>query len=455
MRNKFQLILMILGGLFLLTAGLYWLFMPRVVSTQPFDSETQVLPSTKIEVEFSQPIAPRPNFDYLIFEPQVPGAYQVDGRTLTFSPDAGFKPDETVQVAVNPLLKSTLGIPIAQPPSWSFQIKHPWLLYLLDTIGRVELYQIDPDGLEAERLIDTNQSIIDYSISSSRDMVFYAAESGSDTVIELFDLKTQDNTILYTCKNKLCSMPLLSPDQKFITFTVNSSPQNLNPSASQVMLLSLNDLSVFGNPIPVSGNDHPTRDPAWSNNGWVVYYDETEKAYGFYHPATGKRLTYEHDTGEIGTWSPNGAMFVFPKIIYPPDAASAVAAYSSQLVGFSPETGEEQFITRNDTTEDVQPVYSPDGNWIVFARKYLTASQWTPGRQIWLVRSDGNNPRAMTNSENNNHLGFTWSPDGKYIAYLRFNTASYNQSREVWMMDSKTGITQKILINGYRLDWLP
>jgi Tol biopolymer transport system component len=455
MQKRIQLLVIGLGGIFLIAAAIYWLLMPRVMSTTPFDAEANVLSNTRIEVEFSQPIKTILGLDYLLFQPQTSGKYSIQGKTLTFIPDIPFSPDSTIQVSVNSKVRSTQGIPVLDPPSWSFQIKHPWLLYLLDTVGRVELYQIDPEGLDATRLVDTNLSIIDYSVSSTWNLVLYTAESGTDTIIEYYDLATGENTILYTCKQTICSQPLLSPDQKYLTFTTNSSPQYLNPSASQVMLLSLNNLTVFGNPIPVAGNDHPTHDASWSSTGWIVYYDETDKTYGYFHPSTGKRVSYPHDTGEVGTWSPDGEMYVFPKIIYPANTVNAPAAYSSQLVGFNPETGTDEYITRNETAEDVQPVYSPNGKWIVFARKYLTSSQWTPGRQIWIIRSDGNNSNALTNSADNNHLGFSWSPDGKYIAYLRFNTASYNQSREVWLMDSKTGITQKILVNGYRLGWLP
>ena len=39
--------------------------------------------------------------------------------------------------------------------------------------------------------------------------------------------------------------------------------------------------------------------------------------------------------------------------------------------------------------EDVSPVFSPDGKWIAFARRYLDPLRWTPGRQVWLMRADG------------------------------------------------------------------
>ncbi len=61
----------------------------------------------------------------------------------------------------------------------------------------------------------------------------------------------------------------------------------------------------------------------------------------------------------------------------------------------------------------------------------------------------------MTNSPDFNHLGFAWSPDDRMLAYLRFNTASLNLQRELWIMDTQTGLSQKVLVNAYRLAWIP
>ncbi len=105
--------------------------------------------------------------------------------------------------------------------------------------------------------------------------------------------------------------------------------------------------------------------------------------------------------------------------------------------------------------EDLLPTFSPVGNQLVLARRFLNAENWTPGRQIWAMNGDGTNPRPLTKSPVDNHLGFAWSPNGDLLAYLRFNTASLTGGRELWLMDMAKGTSEKILMEAYNLQWLP
>lgn len=443
-------------GLFSLIAALaIWILIPRVVQVFPEDKAVDVSLSSLIKIEFSRMIEFDPAREYLQITPNIPGTYHMEDRTLVFTPLLDFEKDTTVSIKVKTGIKSTFGLPLLESPSWSFQIKHPWLVYLLSNKNKTELYKIDPKGLVNQKVVDTDGSILDYSVTQDGRNIVYAVYRETDTDLYVLDIALEESTWLYTCKKEVCSSPKLSPGKNFLAFITGSSPLDMNPQAGRVWLITLSGWQTVGNPITASGNNHPTRDPSWSARGWLEYYDENDKVYVFYDPATGKRLSLPHDTGEVGDWSPDGSRFIFPVIVYPPEGEYNQASYSSQLRGFNPDSGETTLITRNETTEDFQPVYSPDGTIIAFARRIMTAQNWTPGRQMWFIRSDGNNPRAMTNSEINNHYGFSWSTDGAQIAYLRFNTADYNRSREVWVMDTKTGITQKILLNAYKLDWIP
>lgn len=447
----FIVLILALGGLY----GLYTLLAPRVVRVSPADHSENVPVSAVIQVEFNHEIQTDPGRAYLDIQPPLAGTYQVQGNTLTFTPANPLDADASLKVKVNPGIKTKLGIPLLQSAGWSFSVKHPWLVYLLDYDGKTEIYQVDPQGLDTSQLIEHQESILDYSISSDGKSLIYTCRDGNDTLIVWYDLTRHAGTLLYTCRNDLCSQPQLSPDQKYLAFTRGSAPQDLNPDASQVMLTTLNGEQLVGAPIQAAGNKHSTRDPSWSSSGWLEYYDDTTAMYGFYQPNRGTRASYAHDTGEQGSWSPDGTIFYFPEIFLPEAGSRSLAKYSSQLVGFNPDTQAFSHLTGNDTTEDTLPVFSPDGKWVAFSRRYLTEAGWTPGRQFWLIRSDGNNPRPMTNQQDFSFSGYSWSPDSTKIAYLKFNTADYNLQREVWIMNISTGISQKIIINGYQLGWIP
>jgi len=108
-----------------------------------------------------------------------------------------------------------------------------------------------------------------------------------------------------------------------------------------------------------------------------------------------------------------------------------------------------------DYLEDSAPVFSPDGKWLVFARKYLDTVRWTPGRQIWILPLEGKEAYPITDEPLYNHYGFTWSPNSQLIAYIRFYQATMTDPPEIWVTNID-GSSQYLLVrNGYAPQWIP
>jgi Tol biopolymer transport system component len=219
-------------------------------------------------------------------------------------------------------------------------------------------------------------------------------------------------------------------------------------------MLKLENGQAIGDPVPVGIKDHSTRDPSWSKNGWLAFYDETSAAFQFYYPTSGQRVSFANTTGEPGSWTADGVKYAAPDIKFPAVPANDTE-YFSQLLLYDLQTGAVSELTRDNRMEDILPAFSPKGDQLVFARRFLNQENWTPGRQMWAINVDGTNPRPLTNSSMDNHLGFSWSPNGDFVAYLKFNTASLTGKRELWLMNMPTGSNQKILMEAYNLQWLP
>lgn len=99
-------------------------------------------------------------------------------------------------------------------------------------------------------------------------------------------------------------------------------------------------------------------------------------------------------TGSPGSWSRSGDEIVFEK---------------EGDVCVMPATGGKQRCLTKGEERDEGPEFSPDGSRIVFAR-------WPSSGEggIWLMNSDGTEPRQLTKSVDwNPH----WSPDGTRIAF--------------------------------------
>ena len=77
---------------------------------------------------------------------------------------------------------------------------------------------------------------------------------------------------------------------------------------------------------------------------------------------------------------------------------------------------------------DVQPRWSPDGNWISFT------SDAGGGDNIWIMRRDGTDARAVTEEKYRLLNNATWHPDGRWLVARKHFTGSRSLGAgEMWM----------------------
>lgn len=451
-------LIIIISLIFLLLAGLaaagYWWLTPRVVSFLPEDSAAMVKNNSPIQVTFSTPMREKDVEKYLVMEPNTTGIYQVIGNTLVFTPSIPWQQDQTVEVKILPGLKSTRGLPVRQGTAWKFTTRHPWLLFLLESDGKSDLYSIDPDGLDVEMVTSEAGSVLDYNATSDFHIYYSLSVPDGGSAIRKLDLNDLSNEVIFNCQEAVCSQVRISPDEHILVFHKTGGKERNEQNLPGLWMLNLEDGQPVGDPVPVGIKDHSTRDPAWSVSGWLAFYDETSAAFQFFYPASGQRVSFSNSTGEAGSWSADGTLYAAPDISFPLVPGNDTEYYS-QLLLYNPLTGKTSELTRDNRMEDLLPAFSPKGDQLVFARRFLNQENWTPGRQIWAVNVDGTNPRPLTNSGVDNHLGFSWSPNGELLAYLRFNTASFTGKRELWLMNMLNSSKQKILMDAYNLQWLP
>ncbi|MBZ0097889.1 MAG: hypothetical protein K8F30_02335, partial [Taibaiella sp.] len=91
--------------------------------------------------------------------------------------------------------------------------------------------------------------------------------------------------------------------------------------------------------------------------------------------------------------------------------------------------GTQQRNLTNNSANDFDPVWSPDGEKIAFM------SDRSGNSEIYVMDADGGNLRNLTNSPANDRLP-TWSPDGKLVAFAsRENTKDYSDTFYVMNAD--------------------
>lgn len=99
-----------------------------------------------------------------------------------------------------------------------------------------------------------------------------------------------------------------------------------------------------------------------------------------------------------------------------------------------------------DPASDVQPTFSPDGQWVAFASD--RSGSW----DLWVIRVDGTRPTQVTRGPEDD-VRPSWSPDGKWLAFCRLSRPGGQW--EMWITDAEAGATPRFIGYGLFPEWSP
>lgn len=98
------------------------------------------------------------------------------------------------------------------------------------------------------------------------------------------------------------------------------------------------------------------------------------------------------------------------------------------------------------------PSWSPTGEWIVVGLKRSDLGQ---GRQLWLMRPDGQEGRLITNDPAYSYFGYQWDPWGQAIVAERQAISQTATKPEIVVWSMKTGEWQPLVQDGLAPAWQP
>jgi Tol biopolymer transport system component len=404
--------------------------------------------------------------EHLTIKPPVQGTFAWEKNTLIFTPDESWPSGETVTVQLTSGSQADGLLPLALLGSqeWSFTIGRPLIAYLWPAAGVANIYTLDPLEGEVSQLTSKPFGVLDFDVNADGTIIYYSARNvsgGSDLfALDRLSRSPQDDpSPLLVCPDAFCRSPKISPNGELLAYERNPLPGGSESLYPQVWIRSLPGSTSSTDTLAGDPN-HPARLPEWSAAGLLAFYDITEHAYIFLDPITQESISYPNDTGEAGSWSPDSNAFVAPEIRFTPvensqetDPANVLAP--SNLHRFELPTETSLDLSGSLDLEDTSPVYAPNGQLLAFARKSLDPTLWTPGRQLWVMRPDGEEARQLTSAPYFNHSNFAWSPDSSQIAYLRFNQDNPTAPPEIWLINMETSNTIQLVIGGYAQQWIP
>lgn len=477
MNRRLTIVLVIL--VLIPAAGIiYLLGTPRLETVSPAADETNVPAAADLRLEFSRAMQPNSVTDRLSLDPPIPGSFSWDGKTLIFKPDTIWPSGEkiTVSLAAGARAAGLLSLPVRENASWSFTIGQPRLAYLYPADKASNIYIMNLRTNAKQRLTDSPGGVLEFDISADGKTIYYSVrnDKNGSSIYRLEHLDTieeagQDQTALpnpvlvLDCQQAFCRAPQISPQGDFLAYERTDVLGSGKPTYPQVWLLPLKSSNGEppqpGDPVLAGDQNDQTLQPAWSPSGILTYYDSTQSAFVMLDPHNGEKTTLHNETGEPGSWDPQGKFYVVPEISFSttgnPEQTGLTPIANSHLILFDPGKNSSQDLSKDENLEDATPAFSPDGTLLAFARKYLDAQRWTPGRQVWLMRPDGSNAHPLTNDPLFNHYEFAWAPTGKQLAYVRFNQTVPTEPPEIWVVDPVKARSTLLVVGGYAPLWTP
>ncbi len=436
------------------------LLAPRVLAFYPTPGSLHAPAAAQITLIFSRPMDQASVETRLTIDPSVQGQFRWEGERLTFRPERPWPGGSAVQVRLAAGAHSTRYLPILRTQMWSFTVGVPRIAYLWPANGPADVYARPVEGEETSRLTQTELGVYDYNLSLDGTILVYSAErSDGGTDLRLLDLSAGDDRLVLSCSGgERCRSPSLSPGMDTLAFERVTPHTEGTPGAagghSEVWAVSL---SLRAEPFRVGAVGHVSSMPLWSPSGLLAYYDNTLTSIVFVDLSAGlSPVAYVPcDLGLSGSWSPDGAYLAFPEIVFPDtlqaESGEGVVRFYSHILRAEARSGSLLDLWRPGTglVEDASPAYSPDGQWIAFARKYLEPERWTLGRQLWVMRADGSGAHSLTDEPDFNFSAPAWSPDSRSLVYMRFNQADLTQTAEIWTIDLDGQNPRQLIIGGY------
>jgi Tol biopolymer transport system component len=444
--------------------------LPRLSLFSPTAGAQNVSSQAHLQLTFNRPMNQASVETALQMTPPLPGAFAWEGNSVTFTPAQPWPLNSTITITLmSGAIKSAQGLPLLGEHQWTFTVGGKRLAYLT---GQIPNLWIITSGEEASPRPITTEAIgiYDFAISPDGTHFLYSAlraDGGAD--LRAVSLEGTDPTDFLACPGAACLAPAFAPNGKRIAYERHT----LVPGLKQAATFGDSHVHLY---TPATGTDEVLGDPTegetlfprWGPDGRLSYFDTARQAIVIQDIASGS-VTYVPDlSGEMGTWSPDGQFIVFPEIFFPSELTPEAGAtepsgeseeghnenFFSHLLRVTIATNEAQNLSGTGIVEDASPTYSPSGDWLAFARKSLVSDQWTPGRQLWLMRPDGSEAHPLTTAPLYNHSAFIWSADGTELAYMRFNAADPATPAEIWTIPLSGNGAHK-LVSGYLPEWLP
>lgn len=329
---------------------------------------------------------------------------------------------------------------------------NPVLFLGWDDSATTQLIRYD-QGKELQQLTSFTSDVFDYAPSPDGQQIIVAQISGDgDTILWIMRADGTQQKELHSCYQAECGKFEWASDSRRLLFEQRDLGDSGMAGSPTLWWLDTQPSEVL--PVHEDENMRGSFGRLSPDGQWISYHSPEKEGLMIYNLQDGKSQFIINEIGTAAEWSPDSSYLVLPMLelvilhgaegddheTHSHDYQTAV-----HLQRLDPSNDERLNLSGDRPVEDSAPAWSPDGQWIAFGRRIPGTNS---ARQLWVMRADGSESRALTDDPSINHGPPSWSADGRYLLFQQIAHDDPHAEPQIWRINVDSGKKEMVAASG-------